>query len=145
MERTLDTKANLLRFGAVLAVGLWIAFVSGSRGSAHYDVREVDAALAKEMIAAGALVVDVRAREAFVRRHIAGAISIPLDELRGALPASVASDKARRIVIYCGDGVTTGPEGTYVMNQAGFKEAVNLKGGIDSWQRAGMPVASGAA
>ncbi len=145
MERAIDLRTNLQRFGALVGVAIFIAIVSSFLQPSHYDVREVDTALAKEMIAAGALVVDVRTREAFVRQHIAGAISVPLEELRSAIPASVASDKARRIVIYCGDGSTTGPEGTYVMNQAGFKEAVNLKGGLESWQRAGMAVASGAA
>ena len=54
---------------------------------------------------------------------------------------SIALDKP--VVVYCGDGARTGPEGTYVMNQAGYSGAVNLTGGLEGWAQAGLPTASG--
>jgi rhodanese-related sulfurtransferase len=47
------------------------------------------------------------------------------------------------ILIYCGDGVTHGPEGTEILNEAGYPNAVNLKPGIEGWARAGYAVAKG--
>lgn len=80
-----------------------------------------------------------------VRPFIAGALTMPLDELRAMVTAgkkTIALD--RPIVIYCGDGARSGPEGTYAMNQAGYGGAVNLKGGLEGWQKAGLPMAAGA-
>jgi rhodanese-related sulfurtransferase len=77
-------------------------------------------------------------------RHIAGALLMPLDELRAIVNSgrkSIALDKP--VVVYCGDGARTGPEGTYVMNQAGYAGAVNLKGGLEGWAKAGLPMAAG--
>lgn len=39
------------------------------------------------------------------------------------------------------DGTTTGPEATQVLNKAGYSKAVNLKSGIEGWERAGLAVA----
>ena len=92
-----------------------------------------------------ALIIDVRSKEAFLAHHVAGALAMPLDELRAMVTAekkAIALD--RPIVIYCGDGARSGPEGTYVMNQAGYAGAVNLKGGLEGWQKAGLPMATGA-
>jgi len=108
-------------------------------------VREVGPADAKALIDAGALVIDVRGPEAFAARHVAGAVHIPLEEMHSALAAKkvdVASDKP--IVVYCGDGARSGPEGTAILNAAGFPNAVNLTGGMEGWQKAGLPTESAA-
>jgi rhodanese-related sulfurtransferase len=104
-------------------------------------VNEISASDAKDLIDAGAVVVDVRGREAYGRHHLPGALAIPLAELRTAIPASLAFAKGKSIVVYCNDGVRTGPEGTQLLNQAGYGGAVNLKSGIEGWERAGYPVA----
>jgi rhodanese-related sulfurtransferase len=44
------------------------------------------------------------------------------------------------VVIYCGDGSTSGPEATAMLNKAGFTRAVNLNPGFEGWRAAGMPV-----
>ena len=87
--------------------------------------------------------VDVREKDQFNVRHIPGAILIPLDELRARIPAVLEGAKAMTILIYCGDGVTHGPEGTEFLNNAGYANAVNLKPGIEGWAGAGYPIAKG--
>jgi hydroxyacylglutathione hydrolase len=143
MIRAIDLRKHALGILAVLGVLVWLSNVGGGGSSPlnpHRQVREVSAPDAKALIDGGALVIDVRGREQFDARHIAGAIAIPLDELRARIPAEVAADTARNIVIYCGDGVTTGPEGTAIMNAAGFPNAVNLQPGMKGWEQAGYPV-----
>jgi rhodanese-related sulfurtransferase len=89
------------------------------------------------------LVVDVRDKSAFNSGHIPGALLIPLDELRARIPVALEGAQTMSIVIYCGDGVTHGPEGTEILNNAGFPNAVNLNPGLDGWKKAGYPVAKG--
>ena len=104
-------------------------------------VKDVSASEAKALIDAGAVIVDVRGQGAYETRHLPGALAIPLAELKAAIPALLVSAKEKPIVVYCNDGVSTGPEGTQLLNQAGYGGAVNLKSGIEGWERAGYPVA----
>ena len=105
-----------------------------------FDVRSVTATEAKALVDSGALVVDVRGTAQYDGRHIPGAISVPLATLRAAIPASLAPAITKPVVVYCGDGVTIGPEGTALLNKAGYAKAVNLKSGIQGWADAGYPV-----
>jgi rhodanese-related sulfurtransferase len=109
----------------------------------RFDVKEVSVPEAKALIDAGAAVIDVRGPEQFQARHIPGATLVALDELQSGVPARILALKAQPIVVYCGDGVTHGPEGTAILNHAGFGKAVNLKPGIEGWQNAGMAIEKG--
>lgn len=93
------------------------------------------------MIEGGALVIDVRDAAVARASHVPGAILIPLEVLRSSL-SQVGADRARPIVVYCGDGARRGPEATAVLNQAGYANAVNLKGGIEGWRSHGLATAS---
>jgi rhodanese-related sulfurtransferase len=147
MFRSIDFRKHA--FGVLVATGflVWLSNVVGGTAPApiehRYSVREVSAADAKALIDGGALVVDVREKDAFNSGHIPGAIAIPLDDLRARIPAALEGAKTMSIVIYCGDGVTHGPEGTEILNKAGYPEAVNLKPGLDGWEKSGYPVAKG--
>jgi len=134
--------ANLL--AALLALGTlgWLLTPPSAR-TPTFNVPEVDVQLAKSLVDSGAVVVDVRPRGAYEEGHIPGAISVPLEELKRAIPAELETAKAKRVVVNCGEGSTYGPEGTHVLNQAGFSGATNLKGGIQGWTKAGFPVQKG--
>jgi rhodanese-related sulfurtransferase len=106
-----------------------------------FDVRNVSIEEARAMIDGGAVVVDVRGKEAFAARHIPGAINVPLDALRNAIPLVLAQSIAAPVVVYCGDGERIGPEGTSLLNKGGYAKAVNLKSGIQGWADAGLTVA----
>jgi rhodanese-related sulfurtransferase len=138
---------NRSNFFALLISGLaliWLVSTNSSHSSiARYDVPEVDNVQAKALVDAGALVVDVRGAEQFAYRHIPGAVLIPLEVLRTAIPASIAAAKQKSVVVYCGDGISHGPEATHLLQQAGFKKAVNLKSGIEGWSNAGLPIRKG--
>jgi rhodanese-related sulfurtransferase len=129
-----STQQLLLLAAAVLAM-LFLAQLGSSQ---RYPVRSVSAPEAKRLIDAGAIVVDVRGPEGYAGRHIPGAISVPLARLREAIPATLSHAVAKPVVVYCGDGVSIGPEGTAVLNKAGFGQAVNLERGIQGWADAGF-------
>ncbi len=58
---------------------------------------------ARELKAAGAVVIDVRSSEEFAGGHVAGAINVPLDQL-GEKIESVVPDHQQPILIYCLSG-----------------------------------------
>ncbi|GGC05792.1 hypothetical protein GCM10011352_34990 [Marinobacterium zhoushanense] len=139
MDTTLWTPKNLLALLAALFAVAWMMMPNTVR----YNIEEVDVANAKNLIDAGAVVIDVRPTGKYDGRHIPGALSIPLEVLTVAVPAALEAVKSQRIVVYCGDGSTLGPRGTQVLNEAGYPGAVNLKGGIGGWADAGYPVRTG--
>ena len=101
-------------------------------------VTEVDLAEARALIDSGAVVVDVREQEVSAGSHIPGALLIPLGILAQRM-AELSIDKTRPVVVYCNEGTTRGPDGTAVLNQAGYANAVNLRSGIEGWRAAGLP------
>jgi len=145
MFRAIDFRKHALGVLVVSGFLVWLSNVGGGPApfEYRYNIREVSAADAKALIDGGALVVDVRGKDQFDARHIPGAILITLEELRARIPAAVEAAKAKPIVIYCGDGATHGPEGTEILNNAGYPNAVNLRPGLEGWVAAGYPVAKG--
>ena len=122
---------------------LWIAgmallYLYLQMTTPSYDVVNVGAREARVLIDNGASVIDVRGVESYNKKHIPGAISLPLDEIEKGIPANVVLDKTKPQLIYCGDGVTIGPKATFLLNQAGYTHAVNLEKGIAGWKQAGF-------
>lgn len=116
---------------------LW-AIVTGNRS---YKVPEVSIEQVKALVEAGAMVIDVRSREAFNSRHLPTAMLFPLAVLRAGVPLILNAAKSKQIVVYCNDGVTSGPEATHLLLEAGFTKVVNMKSGIEGWEAAGLQVA----
>jgi rhodanese-related sulfurtransferase len=142
MFTLIDFRKHFIGVLVVLAA-LTVVTHSG-RSVQNYKVNEVDVFGARQLVDSGALVIDVRGRDEFNSRHIAGAISIPIEELRAGVPAKIAAEvKDKAIVVYCNQGRGRGIEGTAILNKAGFSSAVNLNGGIEAWAGAGYPSRKG--
>jgi hypothetical protein len=60
---------------------------------------------ARDLVAKGALLLDVRSPGEFAGGHIDGAISIPVQELVGRMDE--LGDKSGEIVVYCQSGTST--------------------------------------
>lgn len=75
-------------------------------------------------------ILDVRTKTEFEAGHIAGAVNIPLDELRQRLH-ELPSETA--IYLYCQIGLR-GYLATRILLQSGFPEVYNLSGGFRLWQ-----------
>jgi len=127
-----------MMFWVLLAIG--IVFVSRQINSAP-EVPQLTVAEAKALVEEGAMVIDVRGPEAFGHRHIPGAINLPLSVLQSGLPAVLSEARARKIVVYCNDGVRTGPDATRILNDAGYTHAANVQSGIEGWVAAGHSIA----
>jgi rhodanese-related sulfurtransferase/DNA-binding transcriptional ArsR family regulator len=84
-------------------------------------------------------VVDVRPPEEYAQGHIAGALNIPLDQLKRRL-RELPHD--REIVAYCrGPWCVLSFEAVARLRKAGM-EARRLEDGLPEWRRAGLPVES---
>ena len=103
----------------------------------NYNIKEVSAIEARELIDAGAVVIDVRERPDL---RLPGALLLPQAALEVGV-AKVNLAKTAPIVVYCGDGSSIGPKATATLNRAGYTNAVNLKSGFQGWQAAGLPTA----
>ncbi|GAB1351937.1 MAG TPA: rhodanese-like domain-containing protein [Candidatus Rifleibacterium sp.] len=64
---------------------------------------QVSPAQARELVAAGALIVDVRSPGEFAEGHLASAVNIPLDVIGQQIGAHV-KDKNQPILVYCLSG-----------------------------------------
>ena len=134
-------RATLVIFGIAF---LWIIVNANNHTNIqNYNVPEVNIEQARNLIKSGAVVIDVRGQQQFDHRHIPGAILLAISVLRMGIPASFVLDKNIPIIIYCNKGLRHGPEATYILQKAGYKNAVNLHAGIEGWTEAGMPIVRG--
>lgn len=94
-----------------------------------------------ERIRAGEVVLlDVRPAEEYRSAHIAGAFSLPLEELEKRLAELPAG---REVVAYCrGPYCVLAPEAVRILRARG-RRAVALGDGVAEWRAQGLPVAAG--
>ena len=83
-------------------------------------------------------VLDVREPEEYNMGHIPGATLIPLGQLSSKMNKL---PKDKEILCVCASGSRSG-SATRMLIGAGYN-AVNVRGGMGSWQRAGLPVKRG--
>jgi rhodanese-related sulfurtransferase len=96
--------------------------------------------LARRLRGGGVLVLDVRPAPEYAAGHIAGARSVPVDELRRHLRAL---PKDAEVVAYCrGPYCVYADDAVRELNRKGFR-ARRLIDGFPEWKRAGLPVTVG--
>lgn len=83
---------------------------------------------ARELVAAGALLLDVRTPQEFREQHLTNAQNIPVQELAGRIGELGA--KSRPIVVYCRSGARSAAAAT-VLHAAGY--AVLDIGAMSNW------------
>jgi len=101
----------------------------------------VDPTGAVGLINNDATVIDLRSAEAFARGHIVNARNIPFDEF-SANEDAIAQFKNGPIIAVCDSGVSSNKAVASLRN-SGFESVYNLKGGMNAWSQAGLPVVTG--
>jgi rhodanese-related sulfurtransferase len=99
------------------------------------EVREVSRDEARQLVADGAQLVDVRADHEWEAGRIAGASHIPLDELSARVGEI---DRDRPVVLYCRGG-NRSSMATAALEAAGY-DAAKLTKGITGWEEEGLPM-----
>ena len=116
IEKMLPT---LLVVAAVLVVGYFM-FMKGD---------DISSAEARQLVQAGARLVDVRTPGEFAAGHIAGAINIPVQQLDARVSELQPKDAA--VVVYCRSGHRSG-NAARMLKSAGFV-AVHDLGPMSRW------------
>ncbi len=111
-------------------------FVNEARAA----IKEVTVNDVKNMIDSkeNIIILDVRDKNELEDGRLPGAINIS----RGMLEFKVETmipDKNSNIVVYCGVDLR-GPLATKTLNDMGYRNAINMIGGLKAWKLAGYPL-----
>lgn len=111
------------------------------RSSGELEVMGRDE-LRRRMRTGDLVVIDVRPREEYAAGHIAGAVSLPVDELEERL-GELADDV--EVVAYCrGPFCVYSPQAVSILRRRG-RTAKQLEAGFPEWRLDGLPVDEGPA
>ena len=90
--------------------------------------------------AAGLRVLDVRRDDEWQDGHIAGALHRFAGEIvRGAdIPATGGDNQGGELALICGSGYRSSVAAS-VLQARGYTNLVNVAGGMEAWQAAGLP------
>ena len=93
---------------------------------------------AAEKMQNGAILVDIRSSTEFTGKHIDGAASLPLDQI-GSQPQPFSAGDT--VIFSCLSGMRTRQNAELLKQSAqACNEVYLLEGGLNAWQRAGLPV-----
>jgi len=129
---------TLLVFALVTSLLLAVFTELRRKATGMMAVQPTDAV---KLINNDAVVLDMRSAESYSRGHIVGARNVPMDELDGHLE-KLARFKSKPVVAVCDAGITSS-KAVNTLRNSGFECVYNLKGGMNAWGQAGLPVVSG--
>lgn len=89
----------------------------------------------------GGVFVDVREEHEVAVGHIKGSLLMPLKTLSDNL-AKLEKYRKKPVVVICAAGHRSA-SGCRVLSKAGFEDVCQLEGGIQAWEKAGMPLVRG--
>ena len=140
MDRLIEFAGNhtLLVFALVTSFLLVVFTELRRKATGMMAVQPTDAV---KLINNDAVVLDMRSAESFSRGHIVGARNVPMDELDGHLD-KLARFKSKPVVAVCDAGITSS-KAVNTLRNSGFESVYNLKGGMNAWGQAGLPVVTG--
>ena len=98
-------------------------------------VPEIDIFEAQKRVADGAILVDVREQHEYDEAHIPKAQLIPLSEFTSKYE-DLPKDKP--LIMQCRSGARSAQATQYLLDN-GYKDVVNMTGGILAWQQAELP------
>lgn len=102
------------------------------------DRKELEEKLANDDIK----LIEVLDQEEYERKHIEGAINVPLSEIGKEIKGRFDSDQD--IVVYCADSECgASPKAAEKLDRLGFENVYDYEGGKKDWQEAGKPMSGG--
>jgi rhodanese-related sulfurtransferase len=98
----------------------------------------VDVKQAQSMSQQGALLLDVREPAEYAAIHAPNAKLIPLGEV-GLRLKEIEAYKDKPIAVICRSGRRSA-KAVAILQEAGFSQVVNVQGGTNAWEQAGLEV-----
>ncbi|MFO0686552.1 MAG: pyridoxal-phosphate dependent enzyme [Sandaracinus sp.] len=102
----------------------------------------VTAEQARDMVAKGAMLLDVRNPDEIEKQSVPGTVDVPLDTLTAGPTDAIPSDPDAPIVVMCARGRRS-VYGMLLLKSLGYRNVKSMWGGIGAWAEAGLPTASG--
>jgi rhodanese-related sulfurtransferase len=133
---------ELVGFVLLIVATLWDWRAGARRAAGADDVSWIEASdLAGRLNHdSSPIVVDVRGPDEFrgALGHLRGARNIPLDGLRRRI-SELAAFKEREVTLVCRTQMRSA-KAAALLKDAGFSDARVLRGGMEQWNRIGLPV-----
>jgi rhodanese-related sulfurtransferase len=115
--------------------------------AARRRLRRLDPHQARDALADGAVLIDIRAEHQWERDGvIPGAHLVPrnalewrVDPTSGHSDPSLGADLDRPLVLVCDEGYQSSLAAS-TLQDLGFRHATDLAGGFQAWRAAGLPV-----
>jgi rhodanese-related sulfurtransferase len=101
----------------------------------------IDVATASDRHAANTLLIDVRSKSEWKSGHVPGATHISLESLPQRLDWLKRAADGGEVMVICRSG-NRSAQATRTLEKAGVT-ALNVRGGMIAWERAGLPVKKG--
>jgi rhodanese-related sulfurtransferase len=140
MDRFLEFAGDNTLLVFALVTSFFMVVVTELRRKAA-GVAAVEPPDAVRLINNDATVIDLRSSEAFSRGHIVNSRNVPMDELDARMN-KLAALKSKPVIAVCEAGVTS-TKAVDALRKSGFESAYGLKGGMNAWSMAGLPVVTG--
>ncbi|HAG61144.1 MAG TPA: sulfurtransferase [Arthrobacter bacterium] len=112
-----------------------MGLISSLKKAFSKPYKKVSVAEAKELLASGAALIDVRTVQEWRSGRAPQAKHVPLDRLQSS---TTGIQKTRPVIAMCQSGVRSA-SAARMLAEKGY-EAYSLRGGMGAWRQAGEPV-----
>ena len=102
---------------------------------AKQQIDEVDTATAEQLLADGAVLLDVREADEFEQGAVPGSVFIPRGHLEGQVEGRL-TDKSAKVVVMCAGGVRSA-FAARTLGELGYADVVSMAGGFNKWKDEG--------
>ena len=122
-------------FAALLAALIYTTVASQLSSLKELSTHEATLLMNKE----DAYILDIRPPAEFKKGHILGSKQIKAELVTKGDFAPLEKSKDKPIIVVCAMGMTSKRTASQML-KAGFENVVTLKGGINAWQGANLPI-----
>ncbi len=139
-EENIMPKGLLVSCGAVIIINLLFVGILPVGVCETQEVLEISVDEAAKAMVDGQfdVILDVREPQEYNLMHIPGAVLVPLNTLKEETQKKLG-DPDSSILAYCSIGGRS-LEATKILQNMGYTNVINLKGGIVEWKEKGYPV-----
>jgi len=129
----------MIRFKQLFLVPFYflIAMSASCSGQAGPEMKPKE--FSEKCYAENTILLDVRTPEEYEQGHLKGATLIDYLEEKSFNEEIAKLDKNKTVYVYCRSGGRSG-NAQEIMLKQGFKNVVNMDGGIDEWKKQGLPI-----